>query len=219
MSRTVSRTTAWKSTYVVVVISPRTMTRPVVVAVSQATRASGSSRMIASRMASEIWSHILSGWPSVTDSEVNRYWSASTMLICAPDSSHVDWIGGAYHPVRPDPCVGAGSASDPGRRPEEVQAHGRVAGGVAAVDAAIRAAREDKRLPARPSAEDREHQRVLGRLKVARRHDGIPAQHHELAVPPLDDDVVVGLRVPVQAQQLAPRLGGRGERRSSSTCG
>ena len=49
------------------------MTRPVVVAVSQATRAFGSSRMIASRIASLIWSHILSGWPSVTDSDVNRY--------------------------------------------------------------------------------------------------------------------------------------------------
>ncbi len=72
MSRTVSRTTVWKSTYVDVVISPSTSTRPVVVAASQATRASGSSRRIASRMASEIWSHILSGWPSVTDSDVNR---------------------------------------------------------------------------------------------------------------------------------------------------
>src|SRR5512137_2526225 len=34
-----------------------------------------------SRMASEIWSHILSGWPSVTDSDVNRYCEASWMLI------------------------------------------------------------------------------------------------------------------------------------------
>src|SRR3954469_21792877 len=81
MSRTVSRTTCWKSTYVCVEISPRTMTRPVVVAVSHATRADVSSRMIASRIASEIWSHILSGWPSVTDSDVNRYWAASTMLV------------------------------------------------------------------------------------------------------------------------------------------
>ncbi len=81
MSRTVSRTIVWKSMYVFVVISPRTRTRPVVVAVSQATRAFGSSRMIASRMASEIWSHILSGWPSVTDSDVNRYCDASTMLV------------------------------------------------------------------------------------------------------------------------------------------
>ena len=43
--------------------------------------------MIASRMASEIWSHILSGWPSVTDSEVNRYWAASTMLMGAKPST------------------------------------------------------------------------------------------------------------------------------------
>src|SRR3970040_479434 len=69
--------------YVEVVISPRTSTRPVVVAVSQATRASGSSRMIASRIASLIWSHILSGWPSVTDSDVKRYWASSTMLVMA----------------------------------------------------------------------------------------------------------------------------------------
>jgi hypothetical protein len=81
MSRTVSRTMTWKSTYVFVEISPSTSTSPVVVAVSHATRALGSSRMIASRMASDTWSHILSGWPSVTDSDVNRYWAASTMLI------------------------------------------------------------------------------------------------------------------------------------------
>src|ERR1700691_2560090 len=47
-------------------------TRPVAVRVSQATRLEGSSARQASRMASEIWSAILSGWPSVTDSEVNR---------------------------------------------------------------------------------------------------------------------------------------------------
>ena len=41
--------------------------------VSHATRPVGSSRMTASRTPSEIWSAILSGWPSVTDSEVNRY--------------------------------------------------------------------------------------------------------------------------------------------------
>src|SRR5260370_34115766 len=48
------------------------MTRPVVMTVSQATRASGSLARIASRMGSEIWSATLSGWPSVTDSDVNR---------------------------------------------------------------------------------------------------------------------------------------------------
>src|SRR5580698_145790 len=48
-------------------------TRPVAVRVSQATRLVVSSLKQASRMASEIWSAILSGWPSVTDSEVKRY--------------------------------------------------------------------------------------------------------------------------------------------------
>ena len=38
--------------------------------VSQATRPAGSSSRTASRTASEIWSAILSGWPSVTDSEL-----------------------------------------------------------------------------------------------------------------------------------------------------
>src|SRR5579863_1755355 len=52
-------------------------TRPVAVRVSQATRLMGSSARQASRMASEIWSAILSGWPSVTDSEVNRIFSSA----------------------------------------------------------------------------------------------------------------------------------------------
>ena len=55
----------------VVVISPHTSTSPVVVAVSQATREFGSWASIASRIASETWSHILSGCPMDTDSEVN----------------------------------------------------------------------------------------------------------------------------------------------------
>src|SRR5690242_13745003 len=47
-------------------------TCPVVISVSTATREAGSARSNASRIASLIWSAILSGWPSVTDSEVNR---------------------------------------------------------------------------------------------------------------------------------------------------
>src|ERR1700722_821654 len=58
------------STYVLVVTSPATCTCPVVISVSTATRLAGSSLIIASRTASLIWSAILSGWPSVTDSEV-----------------------------------------------------------------------------------------------------------------------------------------------------
>ena len=44
----------------------------VVPAVSQATLPLGSEAITASRTASEIWSLILSGWPSVTDSDVSR---------------------------------------------------------------------------------------------------------------------------------------------------
>ena len=40
--------------------------------------------MIASSTASEIWSHILSGWPSVTDSEVKKNFGelAKVVVIC-----------------------------------------------------------------------------------------------------------------------------------------
>ena len=55
-----------------VVISPATTTSPVVISVSQATRALVSSARIVSRTESEIWSAILSGWPSVTDSELKE---------------------------------------------------------------------------------------------------------------------------------------------------
>src|SRR6267154_5111374 len=53
-----------------VVISPETTQIPVVIKTSQATRPMGSSFRTASRTESEIWSAILSGWPSVTDSDV-----------------------------------------------------------------------------------------------------------------------------------------------------
>src|SRR5712692_1507441 len=72
MPRIVSRTTSDTSTYVSVVISPATTTRPVVISVSQAQRPPRSSRRTASRTASETWSAILSGCPSVTDSDVKR---------------------------------------------------------------------------------------------------------------------------------------------------
>src|SRR6478735_5813677 len=68
----VLRATCWKSTTALVVISPASTTRPVLQSVSAATREYLSSARMASRMASEIWSATLSGWPSETDSEVNR---------------------------------------------------------------------------------------------------------------------------------------------------
>ncbi len=54
---------------------------PVLTRVSQATRPSGSSAMTASRTPSEIWSQTLSGWPSVTDSEVKRYSPSASGLV------------------------------------------------------------------------------------------------------------------------------------------
>src|ERR1700692_3474046 len=65
-------------------------TRPVAVRVSQATRLEGSSARQASRIASEIWSAILSGWPSVTDSEVNRNLSRG----CGKAASSYTFIAG-----------------------------------------------------------------------------------------------------------------------------
>ena len=63
----------WDTTaYNAYVISPAPAQSPVVTMVSQATRASGSTVSISSRIASEIWSATLSGWPSETDSEVKR---------------------------------------------------------------------------------------------------------------------------------------------------
>src|SRR5271165_5827498 len=56
-------------------------TNPVAVRVSAATRLYGSCSRHASRMASETWSAILSGWPSVTDSEVNRKRSLKFELL------------------------------------------------------------------------------------------------------------------------------------------
>ena len=55
-----------------VLISPITNTSPVVIAVSHATRLMGSCSINASKIASEMASHILSGCPSVTDSYVKK---------------------------------------------------------------------------------------------------------------------------------------------------
>src|SRR3712207_2897044 len=68
------------STYPAVVTSPAMWTWPVVIRVSTATRLFGSCASIASRIESLIWSAILSGWPSVTDSEVKRRRDMSVLL-------------------------------------------------------------------------------------------------------------------------------------------
>ena len=73
ISLIVSRTICWKSTFAVVETSPISTANPVFTQVSQATRPYGSCSKIASKIASDTWSAILSGCPSVTDSDVNKY--------------------------------------------------------------------------------------------------------------------------------------------------
>src|SRR5688572_5401494 len=53
--------------------------------------------MIESRIASLTWSQSLSGWPSVTDSDVNRYSGASTMLV---KNTSAAGSPGCYHRPR-----------------------------------------------------------------------------------------------------------------------
>src|SRR5579884_1960113 len=101
MPRIVSRTIVGMSAYPEVVTSPAMCTWPVVIMVSTATREAGSSLSSASRMESEIWSAILSGCPSVTDSEVNRRRAVSgrttgRLLLAAA----ADLMAGAIGPAR-----------------------------------------------------------------------------------------------------------------------
>src|SRR6188768_3896729 len=70
MSMIRCRTIRGISTYDSVVTSPATTTRPVVTRHSTATRLFGSCRSSSSSTVSLIWSAILSGCPSVTDSDV-----------------------------------------------------------------------------------------------------------------------------------------------------
>src|SRR3954471_13956515 len=106
MLRIAVRAMACTSTYVEVEISPDTTTRPVLTSVSQATRPVGSSAMTASSTPSEIWSATLPGWPSVTDSEVNRYsFSESGWFIGSGDAPRVGFRreGSGSGPHRPPP--------------------------------------------------------------------------------------------------------------------
>ena len=67
------RATSCTSTYAFDFTSPPRITCPVVTNVSQATLEVGSKAKNSSSMASEIWSATLSGWPSETDSDENKY--------------------------------------------------------------------------------------------------------------------------------------------------
>src|SRR5271170_6707402 len=104
MSQIVARARSAKSMCASVVISPAMTTRPVVTSVSTATREAGYSLRAASRMTSEIWSAILSGCPSVTDSEVKWNPSWSRWLTWSP-LARDGWSGGG---------AGAGRAGELG---------------------------------------------------------------------------------------------------------
>jgi hypothetical protein len=86
-----------------VVISPKMITTPVLHIVSQATREDGSRVKQASTTASEMVSHSLSGWDSVTPSDVKRKEGASDGEA---GLAAVDGDGGASVMVASTPVFG-----------------------------------------------------------------------------------------------------------------
>src|SRR5919108_3348669 len=110
---------------------------PVVTSVSQATRAAGSFAMMASKTASEIWSAILSGWPSVTDSEV-KTWRCAGM--CRSDAG-LDVQASGTPPTR-QPGVGVEQLQIQRfgeRQPQQIEHGVRAAGAERLVGRAPRA--------------------------------------------------------------------------------
>src|SRR5713101_5549539 len=63
--------------------------RPFVIAVSQATRAWASCASMPSSTASDTWSQTLSGWPSVTDSEVRRNEREALKEVATTTANHI----------------------------------------------------------------------------------------------------------------------------------
>src|ERR1044071_8681932 len=89
-----SRAISLKSSFADVVISPPTTTRFDLAYVSHATRLRGSWARHASRTASEIVSHTLSGWPSPTDSEEKIKFLLMKRDCCDRDlKCHIDVSG------------------------------------------------------------------------------------------------------------------------------
>src|SRR3954464_15559600 len=84
-------------------------TWPVVIIVSTATRLRGSCVSMASRIESLIWSAILSGWPSVTDSDVKRRRDTRFSL------GWVEVDGATRFPAGYRRALGGGSVSPAGR--------------------------------------------------------------------------------------------------------
>ena len=80
---------------------------PVVHSVSQATRLCGSCSKIASSTASLIWSDILSGWPSVTDSDVkvrlmqSLFWSSKRATLSRMTPARSDFASSGNVSIPP----------------------------------------------------------------------------------------------------------------------
>src|SRR5436190_2359400 len=95
IARIVSRTRRGMSRCAFELISPATIAMPVVHMLSHATRLYGSCSNMPSRTASLIWSHILSGWPSVTDSDVNMNRLTFASLVAVASSGSCGAVGKA----------------------------------------------------------------------------------------------------------------------------
>src|SRR3954454_9893922 len=131
MDRIRSRTSAAIGAYASVVTSPAHTHSPAVSSVSRATRLVGSPASSASRTVSLIWSAILSGCPSVTDSEVKS--RPATCVLPVPCSC---WCGASPRPCAATITAGRAPVSDglpPGchRVPDHVRQRGLRAAGYA----------------------------------------------------------------------------------------
>src|SRR5437867_11795402 len=92
----------WMSRSAWVVTSPMTTQRPFVIAVSHATRARASCSSMPSSTASETWSQILSGWPSVTDSEVSRKEREELKDVVTTTANNIEIGAGKLRPASRD---------------------------------------------------------------------------------------------------------------------
>src|SRR5437867_2526616 len=92
----------WMSRSAWVVTSPMTTQRPFVIAVSHATRARASCWSMPSSTASETWSQILSGWPSVTDSDVSRKEREELKDVVTTTANNIEIGAGKLRPASRD---------------------------------------------------------------------------------------------------------------------
>src|SRR3954447_9939285 len=184
MRRTVSRTIEAMSTYPAVVTSPAMWTWPVVIIVSTATRLRGSCSSMASRIESLIWSAILSGWPSVTDSDVKRRRDTRSSLHSVAGAAPAAGGGWPRRPRLPGP-----PGNRPARPPERRSRSGQ---------------------PGADDVPDAGRHAVLGTGRQ-RGRGAVGGEHGDLVVGPAEHlpgrHVVDHQEVGALAGQLGPRVG------------